>query len=79
MNIWMDRIEQRVMVKYFFLKGHRSKLIQKQLVNTLQDNAISLSMIKNWLKRFKSGDLSCGDEERPERLLISLARLFKAF
>jgi hypothetical protein len=42
----MDRIEQRVMVKYFFLKGHGSKLIPKELVSTLQDNAISLSSVK---------------------------------
>jgi hypothetical protein len=43
MNIWMDRIEQRVMVKDFFLKGHGSKLIHKEFVITLQDKAISLS------------------------------------
>jgi RHS repeat-associated protein len=30
------------MVKYFFLKGHGGKLIDKELVSTLQDNAISL-------------------------------------
>jgi hypothetical protein len=73
MNIWMDRIEQRIMMKYFILKGHGSKLIHKKLVNTFQDNAISLSTVKNWLGRFKSGDLSCGDEERPAKPLISLA------
>jgi hypothetical protein len=57
-----------MMMKDSFLKGHESKLIQKELVNTLQDNAIPLSTVKNWLGRFKSGDLSCGDEERPEDL-----------
>jgi hypothetical protein len=51
MKIWTDRIEQRVMVKYFFLKGHGSKLIHKEFVNTLQNNAISLSTVNNWLKR----------------------------
>jgi hypothetical protein len=79
MNIWMDRIKQRVMVKYFFLKRHGCKFIHKELENTLQDNAISLPTVKNWLKKFKSGDLSSGDEERPGRRLISLARLFSAF
>jgi hypothetical protein len=79
MNIWMDRIEQRVMVQYFFFKGHDSKLIHKELVSTLQDNAISLSTVKNWLRIFKSGDLSCGDEERRGRHLISMGRLFSAF
>jgi hypothetical protein len=75
----MDQIEQRVMVKYFFLKGHGSKLIHKELVSTFHDNAISLSTFKNWLRRFKSGDLSCGDEELPGRLLISKGRFFSAF
>jgi hypothetical protein len=41
--MWIDRIEQRVIVKYFFLKGHRSKLIHTELVGTLQDDAISVS------------------------------------
>jgi hypothetical protein len=41
--MWMDRIEQRVMVKYFYLKGHRSKLIHTAIVRTLEDNAISVS------------------------------------
>jgi hypothetical protein len=67
------------MVKYFCVKGRGSKLIHKELVSTLQDNAISLSNVKNWLRRFKSGHLSCGDEEWPERPLISLGPLFSAF
>jgi hypothetical protein len=79
MNIWIDRIEERMMVKQISLKGHRSKLIHKELVSTLQDNAISLSTIKNWLRRFKSGDLSCGDEERPGRPLISMSPALQRF
>jgi hypothetical protein len=50
-------------VKYFFFKRYGSKLIQKELVSTFQDDAISLSTVENRLRRFKSGDLSCGDEE----------------
>jgi hypothetical protein len=75
----MDRIEQRMMVKFFFLTRHGSKLIHKELVNTLQDNAISLCTIKNWPKRFTSGDLSCGDEERPGRPLISMGPALQRF
>jgi hypothetical protein len=66
-------------VKYFFLKGHGSKLIHKELVSTLQDNAISLSMVKNWSRRCKSGEGSCGDEERAERPLISLGPALQRF
>jgi transposase len=61
-NICMDRIEQRVIVKCSLLKGHGRKLIHKELVTALHYKAISLSTIKNWLRRFKSGGLSCSDE-----------------
>jgi hypothetical protein len=67
------------MVKDFFLKGHGSKLIHKELVSTLHDNAISLSTVKNRLRRFKSGDLSCSDEERPGRPLISMRLALQRF
>jgi hypothetical protein len=67
------------MVKYFFLKGHRNKLIHKELVSTLRDTAISLYTVKNWLRRFPSGELSCGDEERVGRLLISLVPALQRF
>jgi hypothetical protein len=69
----------KVMVKDFFLKGHESKLINKERVSTLQNTAISLSTAKNWLRRFKSGDLSCGNEERAGRLLISLGPALQRF
>jgi hypothetical protein len=58
------------MVK-LFLKGHGSKLIHKEFVSVLQNNVISLSTVKNWLRRFKSGNLSCGDEKQPAILLIA--------
>jgi hypothetical protein len=67
------------MVKYFFLKGQGSKLMHNEFVSTLQDNAISLFTLKNWLRRLKPEDRSCGDEERLGRPLISLVRLFSTF
>jgi hypothetical protein len=76
MKIWMDGIERKVAMEYLFLKGYWSKLIHKELVSTLQANVMSLSTVKNGLRRFKSGDLSCGNEDRLGRCLISLARLF---
>jgi hypothetical protein len=45
-------------------------------VSTLQNNAISLSIAKNSVRRFKSGGLSCGNEERPARPLTSLCPAF---
>jgi hypothetical protein len=79
MYIWMDRVEQRVMMKYVFRKAHGSKLMHKELVSILQDNAISLSAVKNWLRRCKSGDLSYGDDEWPGRPMISLGSALRRF
>jgi hypothetical protein len=71
------------MMNNLFLKGHRSKLVHKGLVGTLQDNKISLSTVKNSPRRFKSGDFPCGYEEgpgRPRMLLDSaLQRFLKKF
>jgi hypothetical protein len=67
------------MVQYFFLKGHGSKLIHKELVSRLQGNAILPSTVKNWLRGFESGALSCGDPERPERPLISIGPALQRF
>jgi hypothetical protein len=67
------------MLKYCFLKGHGSKLIPKKLVITLQDKAISVSTANNWLRKLKSGDLSCGDEEWPGRSLGSLGLALQRF
>jgi hypothetical protein len=43
MNIGTDRIEKKVRLTYFFPKGYGTKLVHKEFVCTLQDNAISLS------------------------------------
>jgi hypothetical protein len=67
------------MVKYCFAKGHESKLIRKQLVSTLQDNAISRFAAKTWGRRFKSGDRFCCDEERPGRCLKSMGPALQRF
>jgi hypothetical protein len=75
----MDQIEQRLMVKYFFLKARGIKLMRNEHVNSLQDNAISLFNVKNSLRRFRSGDLSCGDEEWPGRHLISFGLALQCF
>jgi hypothetical protein len=67
------------MVKYFFLERQGSKLMHEEHVKTLQDSAISLFIVKNWLKRFKSGEFSCSDEEWHGRLLISLGPVLQRF
>ena len=63
----MDNREQRIVIKYFFLKGWGYKKITTELTDTLEDDALSMSTIQRWVNRFKSGDLSCNDLEREGR------------
>jgi hypothetical protein len=44
MNIWMVRVKQRMTVKNWFLKGRGCKLIHKELIGALRDNAISRAL-----------------------------------
>jgi hypothetical protein len=64
----MDQSGQRFVAEFFFLKGLRSKEIHRKLTNVLGSAAYSLSQIKKWRARFETGDLSCEDQFRPDRL-----------
>jgi hypothetical protein len=57
----MEKEEQRFAVLFFWLKGWGSKKIHQELMSTLGDDTYRLSQIKIWLRRFRTGDLSCGD------------------
>jgi transposase len=63
----MEKSEQRSVVKFFFLKGLRSKEIHRKLTNVLGSTAYSLNQIKEWRARFETGDLSREDQSRPGR------------
>jgi transposase len=61
----MNEFEQRFIVKYFHLKGWENRKITTELEGTFQGSALSRATVKGWLRKFKSGDLSCLDENRP--------------
>jgi hypothetical protein len=42
----MEKEEQRLVVKFFWLKGWGSKTIHQELMSTLEDDAYGLSQIK---------------------------------
>jgi hypothetical protein len=62
----MEKAEQRIIIKYFYMQGLGCKLIHGNLEKTLYKNAYSLSEVKCWLTRFKTGDLIFQDQERPD-------------
>lgn len=74
----MDNREQRIVIKYFFLKGWGYKKITTELTDTLEDDALSMSTIQRWVNRFKSGDLSCNDLEREGRPNLDISDTISA-
>jgi hypothetical protein len=68
----MNEFEQRFIVMYFRLKGWGNIRITAELESTFQGSVLSRAIVKQWPPKFKSGDLSCLDENRPGRPLTIL-------
>jgi hypothetical protein len=75
----MNKFEHRFIIKYFHLKGWGNRRITAELESTFQGSALPRATVKRWLRKFKSGDLSCLDENRPDRPLTILERVLKKF
>jgi hypothetical protein len=75
----MEEQEQRFVVKFFWLKGWKSKKIHQEWMSTLRDDAYGLSQTKIWLQRFRTGDLLCSDLPVAGRPLFSLGSQGEAF
>jgi transposase len=63
----MDKFEQRVVMKFFFLQGERYKAIYQKLHTAFAEESASLSTVKRWCRRFKSGHFSVQDDRRSGR------------
>jgi hypothetical protein len=59
----MDRFEQRVVLKFLFLKGLRYKAAQTEPSSVLGEQAYSLSQAKRWIRRFKDSNISCNEND----------------
>jgi transposase len=73
----VDEFEQRFIVMYFHLKGWGDKKITAELESTFQGSALSRKILKRWLRKFKTGDLSCSDQPRPRRPFTILGLVLK--
>ena len=62
-----NNIETRAIINTFFLQGKASKEIQAILMEMLGEHAPSYATVKNWVARFKHGDISTCDAPRPGR------------
>jgi hypothetical protein len=48
----MEKVEQRFVIQYFWIKDWGAKRIHQELITTLGDDACGMSQIKMWLQRF---------------------------
>jgi transposase len=63
----MEKLEQRFVIKFLFLKGLSANAIYKELSTVLGLIAYSFAQVKNWCTRFTEGDLTCSDQLRTGR------------
>lgn len=63
----MEKVENRAVIKYFFLKGLTPKEIKEEMDSTLGTSSSSYSTIKQWVSEFKKGRKSTSDEHRSGR------------
>jgi hypothetical protein len=69
----MDRFEQRIVLKFPFLKGIGSQAAHIELSSVLGEQAYSFLQAKQWIRRFKDDDLSCQDGDLSGRPFSDLS------
>jgi transposase len=79
LKIKMEKSEQRIVIKYFVMKGLGSRFTYSELTSVLQDSAYSLSAIGRWVSRFKKGFAKCEDDSRRGRPPSDLGSSVTAF
>ena len=60
----MDKIEYRVVIKFFVKEGLTPNEIHSKFIKVYGDSSPSLSTIKKWAAEFKSGCTSLEDDPR---------------
>jgi transposase len=75
----MDEREQSSVIKFLWLQGLGGKPIRAQLSSTLAGTALSFSTVQRWLRRFKDGNTSCEDAERPGRPMVIIGDILRKF
>jgi hypothetical protein len=75
----MEKSEQRVVIKFLWMKGLGARHIQIKLSQVLGDDCYSPAAIERWLARFREGDLSWPDRSRSGRPVIHISECLGAF
>jgi transposase len=60
-------MEQRAVIRFFTLKRLKAKEIRAELESVYGPEALALSTVKKWRKRFEEGRTDLIDDRRPGR------------
>ncbi|XP_055918683.1 protein GVQW3-like [Eupeodes corollae] len=63
----MEKLENRAVIKHFYLKELKPKEIKEEMDSTLGTYCPSYSTINQWVSEFKKGRLSTSDEPHSGR------------
>jgi hypothetical protein len=75
----MEKSEQRVVIKFLWIKWLGARCIHIQLSGNLGDDRSSPAAIECWLARFREGDLSYPDHSRSDRPEIDFSECWRAY
>jgi hypothetical protein len=75
----VEKSEQRVVIKFLWMKGLGAKRIHTKLSWVLSDDCYSSASIEHWLARFREDDLSCADHSRSGGSVIDISECLRAF
>jgi hypothetical protein len=75
----METFEQRIVIKFMWVKGLRARRIHTKLSRVLGDDCSSPAAIECWLARFRESDLSCADHSRSGRPVIDIPECLRVF
>ena len=63
----MEKVEIKVVIKYFCRKGKHPKEIHEDFIETIGKESLSYSTVKTWAADFKRGRESADDDGRSDR------------
>lgn len=67
LEVKMDKIEARSVIKYLHLKGHSARQIHEEMMTVYGTESPSYDTVVRWKRNFKTGHMSLTDESKSGR------------
>jgi hypothetical protein len=75
----MEESEQRVVIKFLWMKALGARRSHTKSTRVLGDECYSSAVIERWLARFRESDLSCAHHSRSGRPVIGISECLRVF